>query len=67
MNSRIQRLEFFTLYDLYLKKTEEFRRAVQARRDEAELDNLRASLEDIYRQLAEKRGTTGGERHAEVE
>lgn len=61
MNSRLQRLEFVTLYDLYIKKNEEFRRAVQEQRDPVELDNLRASLQDIYQKLAEKRGTTGRE------
>ncbi|RYY39980.1 MAG: hypothetical protein EOO08_07955 [Chitinophagaceae bacterium] len=59
MNSRLQRLEFFTLYDLYLKKNEEFRRAVQQRRDSSELDTLRANLQDIFEKMAEKRGTAG--------
>ncbi|RYE00485.1 MAG: hypothetical protein EOP50_03730 [Sphingobacteriales bacterium] len=56
MNERLQRLEFFTLYELYLRKNEEFRQAVHARRDGAELDGIRASLQDIYKQMAEKRG-----------
>ena len=60
MNSRLQRLEFVTLYDLYLKKNEEFRQAVQEQRPPQELDTLRASLQEIYKKLAEKRGTAGG-------
>ncbi|RYY87544.1 MAG: hypothetical protein EOO15_11555 [Chitinophagaceae bacterium] len=61
MNSRLQRLEFFSLYDLYLKTNEEFRQAVQERRDSAELDSLRANLQAIFEKMAEKRGTAGGQ------
>jgi|GEM_PF-6030464 len=55
MNDRLERLEFFTLYELYLKKNEEFRQAVRARRDKAELEGLRDKIQMIYHRLSEKR------------
>ncbi|RYY81420.1 MAG: hypothetical protein EOO15_24435 [Chitinophagaceae bacterium] len=61
MNSRLQRLEFFTLYDLYLKKNEEFRQAVQEHRDPHELERLRSNLQVIFKKMTEKRGLAGSD------
>ncbi|TCJ14000.1 hypothetical protein EPD60_08265 [Flaviaesturariibacter flavus] len=56
MNDRLQRIEFFSLYELYLQKNEEFRRAVHARSAPAHLDELRSSINHIFTRLHEKRG-----------
>ncbi|RYY62423.1 MAG: hypothetical protein EOO12_13545 [Chitinophagaceae bacterium] len=61
MNSRLQRLEFVTLYDLYLKKNEEFRQAVQEHRDPQELERLRSNLQVIFTKMTEKRGLAGSD------
>jgi hypothetical protein len=55
MNDRLTRIEFFTLYELYLRKNEEFREAAQANRDPARIESLRSSLQDIFSSLSEKR------------
>ncbi|RYY95949.1 MAG: hypothetical protein EOO11_14695 [Chitinophagaceae bacterium] len=55
MSDRIQRLEFSSLYALYLQKNEEFRQAVRNQRRSAELDELRESIQQIYRRMREKR------------
>ncbi|RYZ21433.1 MAG: hypothetical protein EOO16_12955 [Chitinophagaceae bacterium] len=56
MNDRLQRIEFFSLYELYLQKNEEFRRAVHARSAPAHLEELRTSINHIFSRLHEKRG-----------
>jgi hypothetical protein len=56
MNDRLQRIEFFSLYELYLQKNEEFRQAVNARSAPDRIEKLRESISHIYHRLSEKRG-----------
>jgi hypothetical protein len=56
MNDRIKRIEFFSLYELYLQKNEEFRQAVHARCTPERIEVLRENISEIFHRLSEKRG-----------
>jgi hypothetical protein len=56
MNDRLRRIEFFSLYELYLQKNEEFRQAVNARCAPDQINVLRENISHIFNRLAEKRG-----------
>ena len=55
MRDRLVRLEFSSLYELYLAKNNEFREAVRSEKNPAEIAQLRENINDIYGRLSEKR------------
>jgi hypothetical protein len=57
MNDRLRRIEFFSLYELYLQKNEEFRQAVHARCAPERIETLRENISEIFHRLSEKRGS----------